>query len=440
MLRTIKIAVLILGVMMSATSTSAVASDESETKPMPLEAAVAEFNRRAAAYASHFEMAAPRSPKLSKEKCPSALSVKELIGAIQRWVPEKTLDDQFVEGIRMIAKTQQLPPQATLEFTSQWLPAAEGSDVEYRIWWIDLVYQKGHRGYSLRIRDSRLDERRALSPSPGFQWVIEPLPPALKTTGSGLLVAYERDQGGGLVAIVARPLNAYRNLAAVAFDAAGKRFSLQRRTIATHGDSVMERFVLETAMLPYEKIAFLGFEAIDPAGLELRSRAAIRRAKSQGIEVLPLPQVDRPYEFTLTTTTGRALRSSELKGNVVLIECWTTWCGPCKKLVPTLKDYDAKWRDQGLVIIGVNLDEEPQKAEAAHKRDECPWPLVIVPGGDARQLWTDASRIESVPRLLLIDANGILIKDYDTAPPDLSTVIAEAMTNKKGNRKGPEKK
>jgi thiol-disulfide isomerase/thioredoxin len=243
-----------------------------------------------------------------------------------------------------------------------------------------------------------------------------------------------------LVAIVARPVNSYRNLAAVAFDATGKRFSLKGRTIATHGDGVMERFFLEPAVLPFEKIAFLGFEALDLAGLERLSQAAIRLATAKGVEVLPLPKLGRPYEFTLSTTTGEVLRSTDLKGKVVLIDCWTSWCGPCKKLVPTLKDLHAKWRDQGVVIIGVNLDEEPEKAETAHKRDECPWPLVIVPGGEVRQLWTDASRIESVPRLLLIDANGILIKDYDAVPSDLSTVIADAMKAKTRSGAAPEKK
>jgi cytochrome oxidase Cu insertion factor (SCO1/SenC/PrrC family) len=75
--------------------------------------------------------------------------------------------------------------------------------------------------------------------------------------------------------------------------------------------------------LPAEEVKRLGVEMLTPEGVRLIARQAIARAKKEGVEVLPPEEVGKTYDFVLTTTDGRKVRSADLKGKVVLLDCWS---------------------------------------------------------------------------------------------------------------------
>ena len=139
-----------------------------------------------------------------------------------------------------------------------------------------------------------------------------------------------------------------------------------------------------------------------------------RRAKQKMIDVLPLPEIGRPFEFSLTTTDGAKVESSRLRGKVVLIDCWSSWCGPCIKELPDVKRVFEKWHEAGLEVIGVSLDTDSMAATNAAKTYGIPWPIVLAPDGDVRRIWTEASRIESIPPVALINRPGVLSADLST--------------------------
>jgi thiol-disulfide isomerase/thioredoxin len=154
------------------------------------------------------------------------------------------------------------------------------------------------------------------------------------------------------------------------------------------------------------------------------SEAAVKRAKEKAIEILPLPVVKKPYEFSLTTSDGKAVESRKLRGKIVLIDCWASWCAPCLREMPEVKKVYEKWHDKGLEVIGLSLDEDPKAAAATAKKYEISWPLVVVPPGEeARELWKQAVRIESIPRLLVVDRKGVLRADLSAAR-DLERIVA----------------
>ena len=65
--------------------------------------------------------------------------------------------------------------------------------------------------------------------------------------------------------------------------------------------------------------------------------------------------------FTVTTLDGQRMSLDDLKGKVVLIDFWATWCGPCRQALPHMKDIARKFQGQPLVIFSVSLDSEENK-------------------------------------------------------------------------------
>ena len=65
----------------------------------------------------------------------------------------------------------------------------------------------------------------------------------------------------------------------------------------------------------------------------------------------------RAPDFELTDSNGRAMRLSDHAGRVVLLDFWATWCVPCKKSIPWIVELSEKYRDAGLVVIGISMDD-----------------------------------------------------------------------------------
>ncbi|MGD9160769.1 MAG: TlpA disulfide reductase family protein [Desulfobacteraceae bacterium] len=69
--------------------------------------------------------------------------------------------------------------------------------------------------------------------------------------------------------------------------------------------------------------------------------------------------VDAP-DFTLDSVTGENIKLSDLRGKVVLLDFWATWCGPCLQTIPEIVRLEEKYRDRGLVVLGVSMDTMAQ--------------------------------------------------------------------------------
>jgi len=94
------------------------------------------------------------------------------------------------------------------------------------------------------------------------------------------------------------------------------------------------------------------------AGLYLVNRywiapATQRAGKLTGIRPMAPP-------FSLTDLNGRKLELADHKGKVVLLDFWATWCGPCRIEIPGFVRLQERYRDQGLVVIGISLDDSPE--------------------------------------------------------------------------------
>jgi|SRR5688500_5702898 peroxiredoxin len=111
-------------------------------------------------------------------------------------------------------------------------------------------------------------------------------------------------------------------------------------------------------------------------------------------------------DFALRSWKGENVRLSEHLGEVVLINFWTTWCGPCRQEMPLLDDIYGKYRRAGLVLFSVNLDEEGNLDAAREMATtlRISYPVLF----DARKDVSRAFQASTMPLTVLIDREGVV--------------------------------
>lgn len=88
---------------------------------------------------------------------------------------------------------------------------------------------------------------------------------------------------------------------------------------------------------------------------------------------------DIPPPINMPDQHGKKVVLAELKGKVVLVDFWASWCGPCKQEMPVLEGLHKKYADQGLVIVGINIDNNPKKMNSFLKGTPVSFRIVHDP-------------------------------------------------------------
>ena len=111
-------------------------------------------------------------------------------------------------------------------------------------------------------------------------------------------------------------------------------------------------------------------------------------------------------DFSLKTSTGKTFKLSKLKGKLVVINFWATWCGPCRAEIPGFMDVYEKYKSKGLEIVGVSLDEGGwDDVKPFLKEYSVPYPVVL---GNA-QVAEQYGNIESIPTTFIVDKDGNIV-------------------------------
>ena len=109
-------------------------------------------------------------------------------------------------------------------------------------------------------------------------------------------------------------------------------------------------------------------------------------------------------EFTLTDITGKKWQFSDLRGKVVLVNFWATWCPPCRKEMPDLDALYRRFGAKGFVVLGIS-DEERQKVEPFIREHKVTFPVLLDPGRKVN----DAFVVEGIPKSFVYDRDGKLV-------------------------------
>lgn len=143
------------------------------------------------------------------------------------------------------------------------------------------------------------------------------------------------------------------------------------------------------------------------------SISILQTARSQVKEGVAIG--DKAPEITQTSPSGTEMSLSELKGKLVLIDFWASWCGPCRRENPHVVKAYNEYKDkqfvngEGFAIFGVSLDNNAERWKEAIERDKLTWPHHVSDLMGWKSAAAALYKVNSVPANFLIDKDGVII-------------------------------
>ena len=109
-------------------------------------------------------------------------------------------------------------------------------------------------------------------------------------------------------------------------------------------------------------------------------------------------------DFTLKSRGGENVRLSEQRGQVVMINFWASWCGPCRQEMPHLEALSKEFADYGFTLLGINVDEKREQADKLLAQIPVTFPILFDPASEVSRLY----KVDAMPTTILIDRDGNL--------------------------------
>ena len=155
----------------------------------------------------------------------------------------------------------------------------------------------------------------------------------------------------------------------------------------------------------------LGFLTLPAArSVTLLSFAAVERGAAQegrcDADAKPAP-----LDFTLRDIDGNEVNLAELKGNVILLNFWATWCGPCKIEIPWFVEFQRQYKDDGLVVLGLSVDDTPEQIRPFAAQFQVNYPMLVGLGRE--DFHQEAyGPVWGLPVTFFIDRDGTLCRTH----------------------------
>jgi thiol-disulfide isomerase/thioredoxin len=136
-------------------------------------------------------------------------------------------------------------------------------------------------------------------------------------------------------------------------------------------------------------------------GVALAALAVMPRLTPAPSGLVGKPAPDLELPVAANADASAPLRLGSLKGRPVVLDFWASWCGPCAVQAPILERIARRYEKQGLVVVGIDVDDPPEKARAYAKSKGLSYPIVTDPGDASKRYGVD-----KLPSLVVIDRDG----------------------------------
>lgn len=123
-----------------------------------------------------------------------------------------------------------------------------------------------------------------------------------------------------------------------------------------------------------------------------------------GTSVAAVTLEDHAPDFTLKSLAGENLRLEEYRGQVVLINFWASWCGPCRQEMPLLDRLHSRYEETGFAVLGVNVEGEREPAQEIVDKTKVTFPVLI----DEQQKVSEMYELEAMPSTVVVDRDGVV--------------------------------
>jgi thiol-disulfide isomerase/thioredoxin len=134
------------------------------------------------------------------------------------------------------------------------------------------------------------------------------------------------------------------------------------------------------------------------SGLGLVLLAALLAMPIASAEALKGPAPD----FVLKSNGGKNVRLSELRGQVVMINFWASWCGPCRQEMPLLDELHSRYKGLGFTVLGVNVEEDSRKADGLLRQIPVSFPVLYDTENEVSEMYG----VNAMPTTVMVDRNG----------------------------------
>lgn len=116
----------------------------------------------------------------------------------------------------------------------------------------------------------------------------------------------------------------------------------------------------------------------------------------------PSASLSAAPDFALKSRAGDNLRLSEQVGDIVIVNFWASWCGPCRQELPAFEQMYQEYQDLGVTVLAVNVDDDPAKADVLLSDVDVSFPVLYDSAGEVSRLYD----VNAMPTTVIVDRNG----------------------------------